>query len=108
MISVANEVSSMETELISLRSEIDILKKHQGVIEFENDQLRKSLAKSQTERDNYMRRAEAIKTLLDQTGSSLVHGIEEYHRSERKLVEETTSSDAPPPRMLSTAERAFG
>lgn len=85
---LANEVSTMETELISLRSEIDILRKHQGVLEFENESLHSQLAKMSAERDHYLRRTESIKTLLDQTGSSLVSGIKSFHDSERSLMEQ--------------------
>ncbi|MCA1452879.1 hypothetical protein I6F35_06540 [Bradyrhizobium sp. BRP22] len=82
---LANEISSMETELQSLRSENELLKHNKAIIEFENESLRRALAKTQADRDNYMRRAEAIKSLLDQTGSNLVSGIERYHQSEREL-----------------------
>jgi len=82
---LANEISSMESELQSLRSENDILKHNKAIIEFENESLRRALAKTQADRDNFMRRAEAIKSLLDQTGASLVSGIKKYHESEREL-----------------------
>lgn len=103
---LANEVSSMETELVSLRSEIDILRKHQGLAEFENEQLRRALAKCQSERDNYMRRAEAIKSLLDQTGASLVNSIRKYHESERELQEDALGvGDDDRPKFLTNGER---
>jgi len=84
---LANEISSMETELQSLRLETEVLKNNKAIIEFENESLRRSLAKTQADRDNFMRRAEAIKTLLDNTGASLVSGINRYHESERELQE---------------------
>lgn len=84
---LANEISSMESELESLRSENHVLKNNKAIIEFENESLRRALAKTQADRDNFMRRAEAIKSLLDQTGASLVSGINKYHESERELQE---------------------
>lgn len=84
---LANEISSLESELQSLRSENDVLKHNKAIIEFENESLRRSLAKAQADRDNFMRRAEKIKSLLDTTGASLVSGINQYHESERELQE---------------------
>ena len=82
-----NEISSMETELQSLRSENEVLKHNKAIIEFENESLRRALAKAHADRDNFMRRAEAIKSLLDQTGANLVSGMNRYHESERELQE---------------------
>ena len=82
---LANEISSLESELQSLRSENEVLKHNKAIIEFENESLRRALAKTQGDRDNFMRRTEAIKSLLDQTGASLVSGINKYHESEREL-----------------------
>ena len=84
---LANEISSLESEVQSLRSENDILKHNKAIIEFENESLRRALAKTQSDRDNFMRRAEAIKSLLDTTGASLVTGINKFHESERELQE---------------------
>jgi hypothetical protein len=85
MSSIANEVSSLESELQSLRADNDVLKHNKAIIEFENESLRRAIAKAQAERDNYMRRSEAIKSLLDQTGASLVAGMNRYHESEREM-----------------------
>lgn len=105
---LANEVSSMETELASLRAENDILRKHQDLADFENEQLRRALAKCQGERDNYMRRAEAIKTLLDQTGASLVNSIRKYHESEREMQDQAQiGDDVEKPKYLSNGSRVL-
>jgi hypothetical protein len=91
---LANEVSSMESEIESLRAENELLKQHKAVIEFENDQLKRTNARLHTERDTFMRRAEQIKVLLDQTGASLVQGINKYHESERDLARLHQSGDS--------------
>ena len=91
---LANEVSSMESEIESLRAENELLKQHKAVIEFENDQLKRTNARLHTERDTFMRRAEQIKVLLDQTGASLVQGINKYHESERDLARVQQSGDS--------------
>jgi regulator of replication initiation timing len=99
---LANEVSTIETELQSLRVEVDLLKHGKALLEFENETLRRTLAKSQIERDNYMRRAEAIKALLDLTGASLVSGINKYHATERELqAQQLAEGEDPPPKFLS-------
>lgn len=85
---LANEVSSLETQLANALAELELRKKTQDVLEFENDQLRRANSRLQGERDNYMRRSEQIKSILDQTGASLVHSIQKYHDSERELQEE--------------------
>ena len=83
---LANEVSAMETELASLRVEVGLLRHGKGLMEYEIESLRRELAKARTERDNYLRRAEATKVLLDMTGSNLVSGINKYHATERELL----------------------
>jgi regulator of replication initiation timing len=93
---LANEISTLESELQSLRSENEVLKHNKAIIEFENESLRRALAKAQADRDNFMRRAEAIKSLLDQTGANLVAGINKYHESERELQERQLAADADP------------
>jgi regulator of replication initiation timing len=107
---LAQEVSSMETEMISLKSETEVLRQHSGVLESENEGLRRSNAKLQAERDTAMRRAEAIKVLLDQCGSSLIHGIQQFHASERNVQEQSlgvgTKEDMP--KFLTTATRVHG
>jgi hypothetical protein len=90
---LANEISSLESQVQSLHSETDVLRTNKAVLEFENDSVRRALAKAQQDRDHFMRRAEAIKSLLDQTGASLVAGINKYHDSERELQERQLAAD---------------
>ncbi len=111
MNSLANEVSAMESEIEGLRSENQVQRQHIGVLEFENEQLRKALAKVQAERDMHLRRAEGIKVLLDQTGASLVSGIQKFHDNERAVQEQQLgvgSKEDASPKFLTTAERTFG
>ena len=53
---LANEISKLETEQQSMRAEIDALGKKNAVLEFENDDLKKQLAKANADRDALMRR----------------------------------------------------
>jgi hypothetical protein len=82
---LANEISSLETELQSLRTENEVLKSNKAIIEFENESLRRQNARVNAERDNLMRRAEAIKSLLDQIGGSLMLGLRKFHENERDI-----------------------
>lgn len=76
---LANEVSTLETELESLRSENHVLKQERGLLEFETDQLRKALTKSNAERDHHMVKKGELKALLDSAGALLVNGVRKYH-----------------------------
>lgn len=107
---LAQEVSSMETRMISLESETEMLRQHSAVLESENESQRQVIARLQAERDSAMRRAEAIKVLLDQTGASLVSGIQKFHASERELQEQVlgVGSKEDMPKFLTTAERVLG
>ena len=92
-LNLINEISSLETELQSLRSDNEVLKHNKAINEFENESLRRALAKAQQDRDHFMRRAEAIKSLLDLTGANLVSGINKYHDSERELQERLLAAE---------------
>jgi chromosome condensin MukBEF ATPase and DNA-binding subunit MukB len=92
---MANEISSMETELQSLRAENEVLKTNRAVIDHENESLRRALAASQADRDNWLRRGEALKALLDQTGANLVAAMNKYHEAERdRQIRGTTAAIA--------------
>src|SRR4051812_14648005 len=97
---LANEISALETELQSLRSENDILKQHKAVTEFENESLRRALAKANADRDALMRRADAIKGLLDQTGAALMHGLKKIHDTEAQIDDATRAADGADMRFL--------
>ena len=85
---LANEISSLESQIESLRAENDALKNNLAVLEFEADSLRRQIAKANVERDNLMRRGEAIKALLDQLGASLVLGLQKFHGREHEIAEQ--------------------
>src|SRR5262245_58806128 len=101
---IANEVSSMQSELESLRAENHILKRSNEMLEFETDQLRKALAKAQSERDHHMLKKSELKALLDGAGSFLVSGIKKYHEG---VVQEQIAEVVPePPAPLRLADKA--
>lgn len=97
MTSLANEISVMETEGAMLRNENALQKQHINVLEFEINQNRQAMARLQAERDNLMRRAEAIKALLDQTASLLVSSMRKYHTDERERLEQNDAGSASEP-----------
>ncbi|MHC2399154.1 chromosome segregation ATPase [Bradyrhizobium barranii subsp. barranii] len=82
---LANEISALESELQSLRTENEVLKSNKAIIEFENESLHRQVSKVNAERDNLMRRGEAIKSLLDQIGGSLMLGLRKFHDNERDI-----------------------
>ncbi len=82
---LAAEITKLETDLLSMRAELDALSKKNAVLEFENDALKTQLAKANADRDALLRRSEAIKSLLDQCGATLMHGLKQYASSERHV-----------------------
>jgi hypothetical protein len=76
---LANEVSTMETELVSLRNENHLLKQQLAMSEFECDQAKKALSKASTERDHHMNKKGELKSLLDAAGTLLINGVRKYH-----------------------------
>lgn len=104
--STALDVAEMESEIAQLRSENAVQKQHIAVLEFENDSLKAEIDRLRTERDHYMRRSDAIKVLLDQTGASLVAGIQKYNSSEREIQEKTLGvGNDDRPRFLTDASK---
>jgi len=93
---LANEISSLQSELESLRASTETLKHQNAILDFENSQLRGALEKSQKERDHHMVKKAELKTLLDQTGSQLVAGIQKFHESNRVEQLEGMRTDDPP------------
>ena len=104
--SIANEVSAIESEVESLRADNKVQAQHIAVLEWENGQLRQSLARTQTERDNAIRGRDAIKVLLDQCGASLVSGIQKYHANEREAQATALGvGEDEPPKFISNAQK---
>jgi chromosome segregation ATPase len=105
---LSQEVSTMETELVSLRAECDMRRQREAVLEWEIDSLKKQLTAAISDRDTFRRRADSLKVLLDQTGSSLVAGIQKYNATERDLQESQIgvgNETDPLPKFLSTASK---
>ncbi len=103
---LSQEVSTMETELVSLRAECDMRRQREAVLEWEIDSLKKLLTAATTDRDTFRRRSDALKVLLDHAGSSLVAGIQKFNATEREIQEIGISNDTDPlPKFLSTASK---
>jgi regulator of replication initiation timing len=76
----------MQSELESLRSENDVLKRERELMEFENERLRKALDKAHAEREFHMVKKGELKTLLDSAGALLVNGVRKYHDGGAELT----------------------
>jgi hypothetical protein len=87
---LVNEISSLQTELESLRAENKILREAKIISDFESDQLRRGLAVERERNARLLSGKVRLKTILDQAGQSLVNGISQYNAEER-------NSDQPEP-----------
>ena len=80
---IVNEMSSVLTEVESLRAEVKILREAKILSDFENDQLRRRNALLQEQCNSHMSGKVRLKTILDQAGQSLVNGINQFNAEER-------------------------
>jgi len=83
---LVNEISSIESELESLRAECKVLRESKIILEFENDQLKRRLAAVEEQRDGHLAGKVRLKTLLDQAGQHLVSGINRYNDEMRGAI----------------------
>jgi hypothetical protein len=83
---LANELASLESELESLRAENKILRDARITMEVENEQLKLQLKRSENARDAHMQGKVRLKTLLDQTGASLVAAIQRYNEETKETL----------------------
>jgi regulator of replication initiation timing len=95
-----NELSSMESELESLRAEAKILREAKLILEFENDQLKRRLSAVEEQRDGHLAGKVRLKTLLDQAGQHLVSGINRFNDEMRESI---GSAKAEEPRLIERA-----
>ena len=103
---LANEISTLESEVESLRATTETMKHANAILEFENSQLRGALEKVQGERDHHMIKKAELKTLLDQCGASLVAGIAKFHEQNRAEQLEGLRTDEPPKFLASPKQEA--
>jgi regulator of replication initiation timing len=97
---LVNEISSLQTELESLRAENKIVRERNIVLEFENDQLKRRLISTEAARDSHMSGKVRLKTLLDQAGQHLVSGIQRYHDETRAEQYDVLAEAEPAPKFL--------
>lgn len=81
-----NELSSLESELESLRAECKILRESKIILDFENDQLKRRLSAVEEQRDGHLAGKVRLKTILDQAGQHLVQGIQRYNEEMREAI----------------------
>ena len=74
-----NELSSLESELESLRSECKISRESKIISDFENDQLRRRNVLLEEKCERLIVSNSRLKTLLDRTGADLVAAIQRYN-----------------------------
>ena len=97
---LVNEISSIETELESLRAEAKILRESKIILDFENDQLKRRLAVAESQRDSHLAGKVRLKTILDQAGQHLVAGIQRYNEEAREEQYARLEAEEPPPKFL--------
>ena len=94
---LVNEISSLESELESLRAEVKVHRENKIRLEFENDQLTRRLAIVEEQRDGHLAGKVRLKTLLDQAGQQLVAGITRYND---EMHDSLMSTPSTAPRLL--------
>lgn len=106
---LSQEVATLETEVTSLRADVEMRKQHQAVLEWENSSLRAAVAKLQAERDHALQGRDEVKVLLDQTGAALVSGIQKFHATQRVLQNDMKLEEEhdPPPKFISDASKSL-
>jgi regulator of replication initiation timing len=85
---VMNEISSMESELESLRAENKILRESRLILDFENEQLKRRLAQCEEMCNTHLAGKVRLKTILDQAGQHLVQGIQRYNEELHAVADE--------------------
>jgi chromosome condensin MukBEF ATPase and DNA-binding subunit MukB len=83
---LANELASFESELESLRSENKILREAKILADFELDQLRRRINHVEARAEAHMASRVRLKTLLDQTGQSLVAAMNRYNAETKESL----------------------
>jgi hypothetical protein len=86
-VNLVNEISTLQTELESLRAENKILRETKIITDFELDQLKRRITMVEAQRDAHLSGKTRLKTILDQAGQQLVSGINRYNDEAR--VEQT-------------------
>ena len=101
---LVNEISSLETELESLRAECKILREAKIIADFEAEQTRRRLVIVEAQRDAHLSGKVRLKTILDQAGQHLVSGINRYNDEARLEQHELIGvGEAAPKQLESTA-----
>ena len=90
---LAEQVALLESSRETLLAETETLRKRIAVLECERDQLASRLRSCEVQRDEYLKRASAVKAVMDRTASNLVAGMNEVHGIE--VAEAQTKLEAP-------------
>ena len=81
-----NELSSWESELESLRSEVKILRESKIISDFEIDQLRRRNTALEEKVEFHLTRHVRLKTQLDRTGADLVQAISSFSNDDMRDI----------------------
>ena len=85
--SLSEQVALLESSRETLLAETETLRKQLAVLMFERDQLAGRLGNCEIQRDEYLKRASAVKAVMDRTASNLVAGMNEVHSIEIAAAE---------------------
>ena len=80
-----NEISSWESELESLRSEVKILRESKILLDFEIDQLRRRNTRLEERLEHHITRHVQLKTQLERTCADLVKGMQKVNDENREI-----------------------
>ena len=100
---IVNEMSSVLTEVESLRAEVKILREGKILGDFEIDQLRRQLVLErernvalQDKADHRLRRETTLRTMLNEVGRSIVAQVNAFNVEERSTEQpELIGAEAP-------------
>ena len=105
---IAQQVSVLETDNAQLRAENDEVRRKNILLDFEVDQLRRRCTKLETERDNALEICNQLKSILDQAGAAIVHGMNRIHAMRQSRQVEETEGNEPPPLFLQNGHTEHG
>lgn len=90
---IAEQISEMQTEVISLREQNKLLEVDVAVLSQENQQLRTELIRARAEAQTWMLKCTEVQTLVESTSLALVHGLNRIRETKRAVQEEQLGVD---------------
>ena len=103
-VNIVSELSTVMTELESLRAENKILRESKIISDFENDQIRRAYALEREKNARLLSGNSRLKTILDQAGQGLVNGVNQYNAEERTREQPEMIGEPTPAKRLNGPE----